>query len=64
MVSVGRGQGAQPLGDVRRAAEAVEFDRAKSDPAVAALLAAFPEAEIKAVRKIKKSGKTGTNRGE
>ena len=64
VVSVGRGQGAPPLGDVRRAAEAVEFDRAKSDPAVAALLAAFPEAEIKAVRQIKKTGKTGTNRGE
>ncbi len=50
VVSVGRGQGEPPVGAVRRAEEAAKLDDMKSHPAVAAVLAAFPEAEIKAVR--------------
>ena len=50
VVSVGRGQGERPVGEVRRAAEAVRLTDVKAHPAVAAVLAAFPEAEIKAVR--------------
>ena len=50
VVSVGRGQGEPPVGDVRRAAEAAKLADVKAHPAVAAVLAAFPEAEIKAVR--------------
>jgi DNA polymerase III subunit gamma/tau len=50
VVSVGRGQGEPPVGEVRRAAEAVRLADVKAHPAVAAVLAAFPEAEIKAVR--------------
>ena len=50
VVSVGRGQGERPVGEVRRAAEAVQLAGVKAHPAVAAVLAAFPEAGIKAVR--------------
>ena len=50
VVSVGRGQGEPPVGEVRRAAEAAKLADVKAHPAVAAVLAAFPEAEIRAVR--------------
>jgi len=59
VVSIGRGHGAPPLGDVRRAAQAAEIERVKADPALAAILAAFPEAEIKAVRPVKSGSKRG-----
>jgi DNA polymerase III subunit gamma/tau len=57
IVSVGRGRGEPPIGQTRRAAEAATIEAARADPAVAALLAAFPEAEIKAVRKMAPGGK-------
>jgi DNA polymerase III subunit gamma/tau len=59
VVSVGRGQGAAPLGAVRRADEVSRHDAARAHPAVAAVLAAFPEAEIKAVRRMKPDAKRG-----
>ena len=60
VVSVGRGRGEPPLGDVRRAAEAERLEGAKADPAVAAVLSAFPEAEVRSVRPLK----SGSQRGE
>jgi DNA polymerase III subunit gamma/tau len=55
VVSVGRGKGDAPIGDVRRAAEAAELAEVRVHPAVAAVMTAFPEAEIKAVRQTKTS---------
>ena len=57
VVSVGRGQGEPPIGAVRRAEEAATLADVKTHPAVAAVLAAFPEAEIKAVRALPKKRK-------
>jgi DNA polymerase III subunit gamma/tau len=54
VVSVGRGKGEAPIGQMRRATEAAQIEQARDHPAVAAVLAAFPEAEIKAVRQTKK----------
>ena len=59
VVSVGRGRGEAPLGEVRRAAEAERLEGAKADPAVAAILAAFPEAEVRSVRQVKSGSKRG-----
>jgi DNA polymerase-3 subunit gamma/tau len=57
VVSVGRGMGARPIGELRRAAEAEALEAARTDPAVAAILSAFPEAEVKAVRAVKPATK-------
>ena len=55
VVSVGRGTGERPIGEVRRAAESAELETIKAHPAVVSVLAAFPEAELKAVRQTRKS---------
>jgi DNA polymerase III subunit gamma/tau len=53
VVVVGRGEGEAPIGAVRRAAEAAQLADVKAHRAVAAVLSAFPEAEIKNVRSLK-----------
>lgn len=54
LVALGSGaKGAPTMGEERRAKEAKELSDVKSHPAVAALLGAFPDAEVKAVRAIK-----------
>jgi DNA polymerase-3 subunit gamma/tau len=50
IVAVSRDKGALPIGVVRRQAEAAEIERLKADPGLKAVLDAFPEAVIKAVR--------------
>ena len=54
IVAVSREQGAVPIGVAARAAEAAEIERLKANPALKAVLDAFPEATIKAVRPMKK----------
>ena len=54
VVSVGRGRGERPIGDVRREGEAADLAAAKAHPAVAAVLEAFPDAEVKGVRRTRK----------
>ena len=49
MVAVSRAPGEPPLGDQERARQAVELEALKVHPAVAALLAAFPEGRIESV---------------
>ena len=55
IVSVGKGRGERPIGEIRREAEAADLAAAKSHPAVSALLAVFPEAEVKGVRRVRKT---------
>ncbi len=54
--------GGQAIGPARREAEAAEIRSLKSHPAVAAVLEAFPDAEVAAVRPIagKRDDETGT----
>ncbi len=56
IVSISREKGATPMGVVKRAAEAAEIDRLKAVPALKAVLDAFPDASIKAVRPLKQDG--------
>ena len=56
IVAVVRQPGATPIGVARRAAEAAEIDRLKGNPGLKAVLDAFPDASIKAVRPMKKDG--------
>lgn len=52
-VTIGRqGSGAETIGEVRRAREATELSEVRDNPAVQALLAAFPDAQVKSVRPI------------
>jgi DNA polymerase-3 subunit gamma/tau len=53
IVAVSRERGAKPVGVARREAEAAEVERLKANPALKAVLDAFPDASIKAVRPIK-----------
>ena len=55
IVSLAREAGERPIGVVRREREAAEIDRLKANPALKAVLDAFPEASFKAVRPLKKS---------
>ncbi len=52
IVMLSKSQGDKPVGLARREAAAAELERLKSDPAVAAALKAFPEAEVTSVRDI------------
>ena len=54
IVALSREPGAPTIGAVRRQTEADELDRLKAEPAVKAVLDAFPEATVKAVRPMKK----------
>jgi DNA polymerase-3 subunit gamma/tau len=54
IVALSREPGAPPIGIVRRQNEADEIDRLKADPSVKAVLEAFPEATVRAVRPMKK----------
>ena len=54
IVALSREQAQRPLGEVRREHEAAEVERIRQHPALKAVLDAFPEADIKAVRPIKK----------
>jgi DNA polymerase-3 subunit gamma/tau len=56
IVAVSREQGEPPVGEVRRAREAVELAELKAHPAVQAVLSEFPGAEIKAVRPLRRAG--------
>jgi len=56
IVSISREKGATPMGVAKRAAEAAEIDRLKANPALKAVLDAFPDASIKAIRTLKKEG--------
>jgi DNA polymerase-3 subunit gamma/tau len=56
IVAVSRAQGATPIGHARRAAEAAEIERLKSHPSLKAVLDAFPDASIRAVRQVKQEG--------
>ncbi|MDX2287381.1 MAG: DNA polymerase III subunit gamma/tau [Hyphomicrobiaceae bacterium] len=51
-VMLSRNPGEPPLGEVKRQQAAAELARLKSHPTVAAALAAFPDAEIAAIRAI------------
>ena len=53
IVAVSRAAAQQPMGVVKRETEAVEIKRLKANPTLKAVLDAFPEASIKAVRPIK-----------
>ena len=50
MVMLSKTAGEPPLGEVRREREARELASLKAHPAVAAVLDAFPDADIEAVR--------------
>ena len=50
VVVVGRERGEPPIGDVKRARHEAEIAEIKQTPAVAAVLQAFPDAEIKEIR--------------
>ena len=50
VVVVGRERGEQTIGDVKRARREAEIAAIKQEPAVAAVLKAFPDAEIKDIR--------------
>jgi DNA polymerase-3 subunit gamma/tau len=56
IVSISREKGATPMGVAKRAAEAIEIDRLKAVPALKAVLDAFPDASIKAIRPLKQEG--------
>ena len=56
IVSISREKGARPLGVVKREAEAAEIERLKANPALKAVLDAFPDASIKAIRPLKSEG--------
>ncbi|MBU1212579.1 MAG: DNA polymerase III subunit gamma/tau [Alphaproteobacteria bacterium] len=69
MVMLSKSQGETPVGQARREAAATELERLKSDPTVAAALAAFPGARVAAVRTIETdddtdSGVSGTGASE
>ncbi len=55
IVSLAREAGERPIGVVRRERETAEIDRLKANPGLKAVLDAFPEASVKAVRPLKKS---------
>jgi DNA polymerase III subunit gamma/tau len=55
VVAVSREQGERPLGEVRREREAAALAELKAHPAVRALLEAFPEAEVKDVRPLRRA---------
>jgi DNA polymerase-3 subunit gamma/tau len=50
MVVLSKTMGEPPIGQVRREREAAELASLKRHPAIAAVLEAFPDAEIAAVR--------------
>jgi DNA polymerase-3 subunit gamma/tau len=52
IVALSKTAGAAPIGQVRREREAAEIAALKRHPAVAAVLDAFPDAEITAVRRV------------
>jgi DNA polymerase-3 subunit gamma/tau len=52
VVVLSKERGAEPIGAVRRAREAAELESLKAHPAVRAVLEAFPDAKIAAVRPI------------
>ncbi|MGE0202289.1 MAG: DNA polymerase III subunit gamma/tau [Hyphomicrobiaceae bacterium] len=52
VVAVSNAEGAMPLAEQRRQREASEIEELKRHPAVQALLAEFPEAEIRGIRPI------------
>ena len=53
IVMLSKSEGEKPIGVARREAAAAELERLKSEPAVAAALKAFPEAEVTSVREIR-----------
>ena len=55
MVAVSKAPGERPLGDARRAAARAELEQLKQHPAVAAVLASFPGAEVKEVRVLRRA---------
>lgn len=55
VVAVSREQGERPLGELRRKREAAALVELKAHPAVRALLEAFPEAELKDVRPLRRA---------
>ena len=54
IVALSRDPGAPPLGEAKRQREAEEIERLRQHPSLKAVLDAFPEADIKAVRPMKK----------
>jgi DNA polymerase-3 subunit gamma/tau len=54
VVAVSREDGERPLGELRREREAATLAELKAHPAVKALLEAFPEAEVKDVRPLRR----------
>ena len=54
IVAISRDKGQRPVGEVRREREAAELEELKRHPAVKSVLDAFPSADIKAVRPMKK----------
>jgi DNA polymerase-3 subunit gamma/tau len=55
VVAVSREPGERPLGELRREREANELAELKAHPAVRAVLEAFPEAEVKNVRPLRRA---------
>ncbi len=56
IVAVSREAGAKPIGVAKREAEAAEIERLRANPTLKAVLDAFPDASIRAVRPMKKEG--------
>ncbi len=56
IVAVSREAGAKPIGVAKREAEAAEIERLRANPTLKAVLEAFPDASIRAVRLMKKDG--------
>jgi len=56
VVTVSNQMGATPIGEVRRAAKQAEIAEIKENPAVAAVLKAFPDARIAEVKPLKPGG--------
>ena len=63
VVVLSKAAGAPPLGAVRREQEAAEIEAIKRHPAVAAVLAAFPDARIAGVRPLVRSEDDDTGTG-
>jgi DNA polymerase-3 subunit gamma/tau len=55
MVALARAAGAPTIGQVRRDRDRADLERLKQHPAVAAVLDAFPQAEIKSVRPLRRA---------
>ena len=63
VVTVSNQPGATPVGEIRRTQAAAEIARIKQDPAVAAVLKAFPGAEITEVKPLEPNRSDGDDNG-